>query len=209
MSLNTAGIYYSNKYPNGVGTTLNVAKQMGNSFTPGVTDSEIEHSGTLVAVEVSYQFDMPNKLVGAVGFDMTSGDDPTTPDQEGFDDLYLTGHKFHGAMDFFTGSSNNMSAGVKDMYVKGWLLAKEDLWFGAAAHVLGSSEKFISAEDPTKEADSYGNEVDIFIKYEMKPETSMTCGLGYFMPSEDWLTSSADSGLWGYVQIVSKFDVDF
>jgi len=201
---NTLGIYYTNEYPMNIGTTFNFAYQMGTDKTlnnpPTTADVENDIAAMMYALEVWYNLkDVTWSPTFGVGIDAYTGDDPTTPDKvESFDNLYWTGHKFFGYMDYFTA---NQSTGMQDIFVKAKVHPKgEDSYLKLMFHIFSTSENYASAVDGS-DATALGNEIDLVCGNKMGEMMNMEAGLGYFMPAEEWVGKDKDSSLWAYLQL--------
>jgi len=200
---NTVGAYYSNQYKSGLGTTLNVAYQFGGEKNYALADPNVNIGAYLFALKVWYKLEGDlNPSVG-LGVDMTSGDDnPTNDTDNAFDNLYYTGHKFRGHMDYFVG---NMNAGLRDIYLMA-KIAPSDRWNASLTfHNFATTANYSSAVDGSNTT-AVGNEVDLDAVYALKDNLGLGAGFGFFMPAEDF-AGSTDNGTWGYLMLQTKFDL--
>lgn len=200
---NTLGIYYTNEYPMNLGVNLNFAYQMGKLKSLGATeagDTEMDIAAMMYALEVWYNLkDVTWSPTFGVGIDAYTGDDVTTPDKvESFDNLYWTGHKFFGYMDYFTA---NQTTGMSDIFIKAKVHPKgEDSYLKLMFHIFSTSENYASAVDGS-DATALGNEIDLVCGNKVGEKMNMEAGLGYFMPAEEWVGKDKDSALWAYLQL--------
>jgi len=103
-----------------------------------------------------FGFTLENAARVAVLLDYTSGDDASTDECEAFDNLFYTGHKFRGAMDYFVG---NVNEGLLDVAFKFNFPVNESWGIGAAAHMFKLNQVADGAED------AVGNELDFTATY--------------------------------------------
>ncbi len=180
----------------------NVAYQFGTDRKSYGSDSEVELSGMLFGVEVRSFIN--SRLTGALGVEYTTGDDPETLDKnESFNNLYYTGHKFHGMMDYFTGSVNWRSGLINEyayLEVEPW----ERTVFNAGLHLFSSlQDRADSGND--YEAGQLGLEFDLTVSHEAQDNLIVCGGIGYFMPSDDFVYEG-DNAMWGYIQLRSLME---
>ena len=143
--------------------------------------------------------------IGA-GVDFTSGDDATTADKaEGFDNLYYTAHSWNGYMDYFSPGAASAGVpvpdGLMDIFIKLKLQMNEDMHAKLMFHLF-------STTDPDMDDTGLGNEIDLVLSDMIMDNLACDLGLGYFMPSEDWVGPDMDSGMWLYLQLTTMFDME-
>jgi hypothetical protein len=176
----------------GISFDLDAAFQGGNAAGTDI-------SAFMVAGEFGYEFSEKFSNLG-VGADITSGDDDPGDDKyKWFDNLYYTGHKFRGNMDFFTSTS---ALGLMDLFVNADYNAKEDLVFGAAFHMFSTMQDYNTMDGTSK---SLGNEIDLTGKYFWQNGLTFEGGASIFMASEDWRGPDADPAYWFYLMITAGF----
>lgn len=197
----TFGLHYANRYESGFSALLDGAYQMG-TMEDFATATEIDLAAWMVVVKAGYEFQNGLPLSLYAGLDMTSGDDPTTPENETFNNLYYTGHKWRGSMDLFVGSN---AEGLRDIFFKVKYKPMEDLGCMLAFHNFATSQDYASEVDGA-DATALGNEIDFEVMYMGFEPMDVSAGLGYFMAAEDWKGSDADAGLWGYLMLQTKFN---
>ncbi len=205
----TAGIHYKNHYESGFGTMVEAAYQMGTKrdFDPvdGMVDTDI--AAWMAVLAVWYQMESSLNPAIMAGIDMTSGDDPESEDKcEDFDNLYYTGHKWRGHMDYFLLSNPE---GLQDIFVGVKLKPSDVFGCGLTFHNFATSQDYTYMDENNveQESTSLGMEVDADMWYKVKDNMKFKAGLGYFMPSEDWVGKDKDAGLWGYMMLVTKFNL--
>lgn len=112
--------------------------------------------------------------ISAGGF-MASGDDLGTPENEGWNELYPTGHKWLGLTDV-TGARTNIAGargGVK--YGLDWLVASVDF------HSFSRLEQDASGEDG-----SMGSELDFNLIHPIGKGAAVRAMYGVFLPTEEF-----------------------
>lgn len=204
--LSTMGIHYSNHYKDmGVKALFDFAMQIGTRKNLSVSPAtETDISAVMFVIGAWYSLDIdPLESVGA-GIDFSSGDNDATDDKNTtFNNLYYTGHKWRGYMDYFTGSGNQ---GLRDIFVdlKMKCILTEDAYWKLTFHNFTSHAKYASEVD-NSEANVLGNEIDLTFTYEIQDNLKLHSGVGYFMPSEDWKGEDADNSLWAFLQLQAHF----
>jgi len=156
----------------------------------GTHDDGIDLSGMLLYLMLGKMFENGFGLYG--GVDYTTGDDPTTADKyEGFNDLFYTGHKFRGAMDFFVAAPDQ---GLMDMFFGGKYAINNSWKAGGAFHIFSTVEDLNAAGDT-----ALGNEVDLFVKY-AEEDFSWQTGFSMFSASKDggYFGADPDGQMWWY-----------
>ncbi|MFC2150630.1 alginate export family protein [Calditrichota bacterium] len=210
LSRSTLGLHYMNQYGSGLGTLLDFAMQMGTATTFGAPNVETDLSAMLVVAAVWYKFeDMAMSPTIGAGIDMASGDDPTTPENEAFSNLYYTGHKWRGAMDYFINDNpigGGTNPGLTDIMVKAYVSPWETGKVGLGFHMFSTGEDFASNAPGGGTATALGNEIDLFYMNDYSETLTGEAGVSMFMPSEDWQGASPDNSMWIYIQLSSKFD---
>lgn len=202
-TLNTFGFHYKNHYASGLGVLLDYAMQMGTMTTFGTPDVETDLSGMLVVLALSYTVDNPMKPMIKVGIDMASGDDPETAEEnEAFNDLYYTGHKWRGNMDYFTVAPEG---GLTDIFVKLSAQPMPGTSLGLAFHNFATGQDYASVVDGEK-VTAIGNELDIDLKMDLKNNLMLGAGMGMFMAAEEWVGADKDNGMWYYLSLTSMFN---
>jgi len=203
LSRNTLGLHYWKAYDSGFMALLDFAYQMGKKYTdPGNSDSASDIAAWMLVAGAWYKLDMgPGFTIGA-GIDMISGDDPDTEEFEAFDNLYYTGHKWRGKMDYFIASNDE---GLRDIFftLKMNCPIRENAFMMLTFHNFAPSQDYTN--DQNEKVTAYGNEIDLVRVCKLSDSFILEMGVGYFMPSENWLGDDADNSLWLYMQLQTKF----
>ncbi|MDP8205658.1 MAG: alginate export family protein [Candidatus Electryonea clarkiae] len=213
LAVNTIGVHYKNEYESKIGVTFDFANQMGKQkiFVPS---TEIDIAAWMLLLDISYKVD--NELMPKIGggIDLTTGDDTSSAKiYEGYTNGYYTAHKFRGYMDYFVA---DQSTGLRDVFLYAKFEPRPDLKAVVKFHSFATNEKYPSAKDGSS-TDALGSEIDIVVAHPLNDNLNALVGLGYFMPAADWQqiadpgsttgTRDADSGVWGFVQLQTKFDM--
>lgn len=181
----TVGVYRSHEF-GAMDYEFMGAYQMGSY------DSVQDIAAMMVFAEFGYT--LQNNARVAFLMDYTSGDDATTDEVEAFDNLFYTGHKFRGAMDYFVGSNTE---GLMDMAFK-FNYPVNDAWgVSAAAHMFSLVEVAEGADDVL------GNELDFAATY-TDGAFKWTNGLSMFM-ADDAMGTDLDNSMWFYSQFTASF----
>ncbi len=208
----TPGVHHWKFYEGlNLAVLFDFAYQMGtlkdiDSVANEVVETDV--SAWMAMLSLGYKLDVGPGFWFGAGFDMTSGDDPETADKnEGFDNLYYTGHKWRGYMDYFVESDfmDETNPGLQDIFVNA--IVNSPIFEGC--HLLIEFHLFSTMQDymnyNNEEATALGNELNVVRLHKLKNGLAFEAGLGYFMPAEDWKGTEADNSLWGYFQLNKKF----
>ena len=187
-----------------VSTIIEAAYQFGNFF-----DRDI--SAYLVSVSAYYKAGIAKVGIGA---DILSG---TDPDDEAtkmntYQATYGTNHKFYGYMDYFINipvNTNNL--GLNDFYITSYFKPQDSKWsFGANIHQFMSNKSddltLPGNSSPTSE-NTFGQEIDLTVKYAFIKGTTLVWGGSVFFPSGLMKYAFApreDMAYWSYVMIVAN-----
>ena len=120
---------------------------------------------------VTYQ---KGKISITPGYDVLSGNDATTTEDEKFDPLYGTPHKHWGYMDYFYVGTGSAAGGLKNPYLK-FKYTGSALTAGADFHLF-SLEKNMKKADGTFVGKNLGNELDLLVNYNMNKFTNIEAG---------------------------------
>jgi hypothetical protein len=146
--------------------------QVGDRLVGNTAESAFAYHGDL---ELGVSFG--DVRLAAEGL-MASGDDPSTTDLEGWNQLFPTAHKFLGLMDVF-GGRTNVASGALHLSGK----ASADLTLALDGHVFSRLEGA---------ADGYaGAEVDAVAKYALGKGLGLSGVYGIFLPSDDYPSEDA------------------
>jgi hypothetical protein len=151
------------------------------------------------------------------GYDVLSGNDATTAEDEKFDPLYGTPHKHWGYMDFFYVGTGSPAGGLKNPYLK--LKYTSNMLSAGVDFHLFSIAKDMKKADGTFIDKNIGNEIDFLLNYNMNKFTNIELGYSVmnakssmtFAKGQATTDAVADtyrkSGSWFYAMI--KFTPDF
>lgn len=165
------------------------------------TASEVDIRAFLLTAEIGYTFVPEHNARLAAAIDYASGDsDPLNDTYRAYDNLYYTGHKYRGHMDYFLASEDH---GLIDLILRGrldpapgWSLAMDIHYFRAARSYIGTAG--ISARD-------IGVEIDLSATTSRIAGINWSSGMSLFIPTEDWAGSASETGLWFYTMATINF----
>lgn len=185
-----AGSYYGNygKFK----TTIETAYQFGKYI-------EVRNiSSYLISLAVKYNLGVSDLGVGA---DILSGTDPNSTDSKNsFETTFGTNHKFYGYMDYFINvPSNTNNLGLNDFYLSGNFTPENSKWsFDALLH------HFMSNKSSEADQNTFGQELDFTIKYNLIKGTSLSWGGSLFFPDDlmkSFFAPREDVAYWTYLMI--------
>ncbi|MEO7768736.1 MAG: alginate export family protein [Ferruginibacter sp.] len=165
-------------------------------------------------VAATYQ---KGKVSVTPGYDVLSGNDASTSEDEKFDPLYGTPHKHWGYMDYFYVGTGSPAGGLKNPYLK-FKYAGNTLTAGVDFHLF-SLDKNMKKADGTFVDKQLGNELDFLVNYNMNKFTNIELGYSVmnakssmaFAKGQATTNAVADSykktGNWFYAMI--RFTPDF
>ena len=111
------------------------------------------------------------------GYDVLSGNDAGTPEDEKFDPLYGTPHRHWGYMDYFYVGTGSPAGGLKNPYFK-FKYTGNTLTAGLDFHLFSIAEDMKKA-DGTFIDKNLGNELDFTLNYNMNKFTNIELGYSY------------------------------
>ncbi|WP_418262350.1 alginate export family protein [Flavobacterium faecale] len=201
-SRNTTGLYF-NVMPT---RKLNLT---GNAYYQGGHDKDGNSiSAKLASITATYQVN--RKLFVGPGIDFLSGNDGTKAATQNnrFDPLYGTPHKFWGYMDYFYVASGFGSQGLVNYFFKMKYNAKDKLTFSADVHGFESANNL--AGGLTK---YLGTELDLTMKYNITKIINLEVGYSV-MKATNTMASAAVKNVtnpnltpqFGYVMLNIKPD---
>lgn len=195
------GLYHKHQH-NQWDIEINGVYQTGNKADP-VTDSLMfDIKAYMFTAEVGYSFEGDRKARLAAGIDFTSGDDdPSAGDVKTYDNLYYTGHKFRGYMDYFVSSP---TAGLMDLMLRGKVNPVTGWTFKGDLHYFKSAEDFASAVSGAPPTSDVGIEVDLTLATTRVSGVKLQGGLSVFLPDEG-LVLNDDATVWGYTMATMNF----
>jgi len=168
--------------------------QIGNSNAGTTGDKNAFMFGARVGYKMP-NVNMKPKLT--LWLDYLSGTSQTATDDERFDTLFDTGHKFYGLMDKWAGQlGGNPIEGLIDLALKVSLKPTAKTVFKVDIHA------FQYAEDTAGGDDSIGQEVDLTLKYKYSASTGLSVGYSHFFADSNFEPDDSD---WFYVMADVKF----
>jgi len=193
-----AGTYWGNY--GDLSTIVEAAYQFGEI---GVTDI----SAYLVSVSGNYKLD--EMAVGA-GADFLSGG--ISDDFNTFQATYGTNHKFYGYMDYFINiPANTLFSGLNDFYANVNYQPQNSFFsFSAALHHFMSNKSILitTIENPVgNEENTFGQELDLSVKYDFVKGTSISWGGSLFFQGDimkAFFAPREDTAFWTYVMITAN-----
>jgi hypothetical protein len=196
----TIGSYFKNKLESGIGYEFDAAIQTGYQGAEDISAYMIagdlyyspKHKMMFIYSEVS--------KIG-IGFDITSGDDDITDDEiKSFNNLYYTGHKFRGYMDFFLGTSTQ---GLMDLILlRAAVKPRPHCQISVDIHHFRTMEDHLTPDGDSSKA--IGQEIDITFKRKLQKGLAIQGGISTFIASDDWI-ADADPAYWFYAMITAGF----
>lgn len=195
-----AGTYWGNY--GDLSTIVEAAYQFGDM-------GDLDISAYLLSVSGNYKLD--DISIGA-GADLLSGTDSASDNFNTFQATYGTNHKFYGYMDYFINIPvNTLFAGLNDFYVNFNYQPKNSLFsFYAALHHFMANQSILitTTENPEgNEENTFGQELDLSVKYDFVKGTSISWGGSLFFQGEimkAFFAPREDTGFWTYIMITSN-----
>ena len=151
------------------------------------------------------------------GYDVLSGNDATTAEDEKFDPLYGTPHKHWGYMDYFYVGTGSPAGGLNNPYLK-FKYTGNTLAFGVDLHSF-SLNRDMKKADASLVGKQLGTELDFLLNYTMNKFTNIELGYSLmnatsnmaFAKAQATTDAAADTyrktGTWFYAML--KFTPDF
>jgi len=196
------GTYYKRKYQQ-FDFEANGVLQLGTLPRPGMMDSTLDISAFMFTFETGYSFEGTGKARVAGAVDYTSGDDDPTDDKYNtYNNLYYTGHKFRGYMDYFVGSNQS---GLMDLILRGKIDPTNGWTIKGDFHYFTTAKNYA---DPinggiTKDV---GAEIDLTVKTTRVKGVNLQWGASLFLPSESFAgMKDPDPGIWLYEMTTVNF----
>jgi len=186
----TGGFYFYHNFDNGLRIDLDGAYQFGKAVNTDI-------AAFMVAGDVSYKFDSMIKKAG-LGFDVTSGDDDPNKINS-FNNLYYTGHKFRGFMDYFIGTTH---LGLMDIVLRGAFNPTGSLDILVDVHHFQFMKDYNNASGSKTKA--IGQEIDITGKLPVHKGLALQGGASAFLPSDDYI-QDGDTAFWFYAMLTAYF----
>ncbi|PWA04630.1 alginate export family protein [Flavobacterium psychrotolerans] len=171
-SRNTTGIYFNTT----IKRKLNLT---GSAYYQGGHDKDGRSIKANLA-SITSTLQVGRKLFVGPGVDYLSGDDGTktvtaSSDNNRFDPLYGTPHKFWGGMDYFYAASGFGKQGLLNYFFKAKYNMKDNLTFLLEVHGFEAANKLSNGTGGTR--DSYlGTELDFIVKYNLTKMVNFEAG---------------------------------
>lgn len=165
-------------------------------------------------VAATYQ---KGKISITPGYDVLSGNDANSPEDEKFDPLYGTPHKHWGYMDYFYVGTGSAAGGLNNPYLK-LKYAGNTVSFGIDMHSF-SLNKDMKKADASPVGKHLGTELDFLLNYSLNRFTGIELGYSVmkatssmpFAKGQVTTDAAADAyrktGTWFYAML--KFTPDF
>lgn len=165
-------------------------------------------------VSATYQ---KGKISVTPGYEVLSGNDVTTAEDEKFDPLYGTPHRHWGYMDYFYVGTGSPAGGLKNPYLK-LKYTGNTLTMGVDYHNF-SLNKGMKKADGSFIKNQLGNELDFILNYNMNKFTNIELGYSVmsakssmpFAKGQATTDAAADAyrktGNWFYAML--RFSPDF
>lgn len=196
------GFYFSRLFES-ISLTANGVYQFGNRLDVGIPAAvERDISAYLLTAEAGYVFDADMHLSLAAGVDYASGDDDAGDDTwKAYDNLYYTGHKFRGFMDYFVASNRE---GLLDLMAKASVAPVSGWKLQSAVHYFRTAQEYADFEgNDTRAA---GIEIDLTATTTRIAGVTIDGGCSIFLPDDSFAgEKDADPGVWGYVMLAGNF----
>lgn len=200
----TFGGLFKQKLKSGLGYVFDAALQVGNRAANDISAYMI--AGDLYYSpkhKIMFIYSQVSKI--GIGFDITSGDDDLTDDKnKWFDNLYYTGHKFRGYMDYFIA---NRTDGLMDIILRGTIEPDEKWSIDIDIHHFQTMEDHVDASDTSATpgmSKAIGQEIDITFKRPIQEGLGFQGGVSAFFASDEWIYE-ADPSFWIYLMLTAGF----
>ncbi len=192
---------YSGKYDN-LSAIVEAAYQFGKM-------GAMDLGAYLISVSGDYKI---SALSAGAGVDLLSGTENTSNDFNTFQATYGTNHKFYGYMDYFINiPANTFFAGLNDFYLRFNFMPQDSKFsVGVDFHHFMSNVPILvtTIADPEgEEQNTFGQEVDLTLKYNFIKGTTITWGGSLFFPGDlmkAFFAPGEDPAFWTYVMITAN-----
>ncbi len=204
---NTTGFYYNVNPTRKLKFEGSVYHQFGHDKNGRSLDSNL--------ASITSTLQVGRKLFVGPGIDYLSGNDGTkavtaTSDNNQFDPLYGTPHKFWGYMDYFYASSGFGSQGLLNYFLKAKYNLKDNLTLFADVHCFEAANKLSDGAGGTQT--SYlGTELDLKMSYNMTKMINIEAGYSVMQATKSMASAQvkavANANLtpqWAYVMVNIK-----
>jgi hypothetical protein len=181
---------------------INSVYQFGTKrVTVGSIIMEQDIAAFLITIEAGYNIPGSAKARVAAGIDYASGDDDLSDDKfKAYNNLYYTGHKFRGYMDYFLGSN---AGGLIDLMLRGKLSPSPGWLLRGDLHYFQTAAEYMSAGEKTKDV---GTELDLSVSTKKVSGVGLAAGTSVFLPAEAYAAmEDPEMGFWFYTMATVNF----
>ena len=177
----------------------NAVYQTGNQRND-LSPDDYDIAAFLITGELGITINADRNSRLALAVDLASGDDNPADDKiKAYDNLYYTGHKFRGYMDYFLGSGPR---GLVDVIVRGRTSLSPTWTAQADVHYFTTAQNYAVADGDSK---AVGVEIDAGVATTAVKGVTLVWGGSIFLPSEDYAGADQDPGLWVYSMLTMDF----
>jgi len=184
---------------------------------------KVDIAAYMVAFEAGYSFEAPVKGRVAAGIDYTSGDDDPNDDEvKAYDNLYFTGHKFNGFMDYFTDGAKAgkpyASSGLVDFMLRADVDPYEKWKAMLDVHFFSTNKDYTynrESDDTEVFSNKVGIEIDATLATTIIPGLNLEGGASVFLADDNFMEAyttntinqvkDGDPGLWFYAMSTVNF----
>jgi Alginate export len=157
------------------------------------------------------------KMTIGLGYELLSGDAPTTPTTEShrFDPLYGTPHKFWGLMDYWYVGTGSPAAGLSNPYLRLKYAASPKFTATLDVHQFGLANdyanKVVDATGNTMLDRNMGYETDLILNYNMSKSVAFEFGYCMMLGNNslevikrNTIGKAEQTAVWSYLMITFK-----
>jgi hypothetical protein len=187
--------------------------ELNGVYQTGQKGDDFDISAFLFTTEAGVSFGADGKHRLAAGIDYASGDDNRYDSTDNtYDNLYYTGHKFRGYMDYFVATE---TAGLVDMMLRGKLGLDPQWTARCDFHYFQTAKDYV---DPLYsapiETTAIGMEFDFTLTTTSVVGVMVNAGASVFLPDESFVrfklhdhsgSSKNDPTYWSYLQAAVDF----
>lgn len=176
-----------------------------------------EIQSSMVGLDLQYM--LKKKIVFGLGAEIFSGQSQTDTSKaykevtHNFNQLYGTGHKFNGYMDYFFAGSGHGNIGLNNFYLK--TKYKEEKWwftldvhqFMVGAEVLDKKE-FLNSGKYEAMNSNLGTEIDLAFAFNFSPQFTVQAGYSHLLATETLQALKggkySETQNWAYLMLLFK-----
>lgn len=203
FNVNTVGIFSKGSY--GLVGGIKLTQEIDFALQSGALNDSTNMNASLIGVRVGLVLGgMAIKPSIGVGYDLVSGNDPTTSDNEAFNTLYATNHKFYGFMDYFLNVPVHAKGyGLQDILLSGGIVPSKGIALNFAYHMF-TTPQAVSLD--SVDVNDLGTELDFTASFAYRPGIKIVGGYSIFTPGvvfKAW--KGMDPASWGYLMVITNF----